>query len=88
MKKIYKIGIVAVILVSAVGAFWLFQKSTLKIIATEDLTQPEETTVVTESHTLTVKLNLASYEIEYSDTFDISVVDVAINADGYTSILF
>ena len=88
MKKIYKIGIVAVILVSAAGAFWLFQKSPLKVIATEDLTQEAETAVVTESHTLTVKLNLASYEIEYSDTFDISVVDVAINADGYTSILF
>jgi len=82
MNKFKIIGIVAVLLLVAIGAFCLYKKSPLTINATEKATIIRATEVATESHILTATLNQTTYELEYSDTFDISEVDIAIIADG------
>jgi len=88
MNKFKKIGIVAGILLIAIGAFWIYKKSPLTITATENSTKVAETEAAKETHILTVALNLASYEIEYNDTFDIATVDVAIIAESVTTVQF
>ena len=87
MNTIKKIGIVAVILVIALGAFYVYKKSPLTITATENtakITAIKASEAATESHILTVVLNQATYDLDFNDTFDISVLDTAITADGVT----
>jgi len=87
-KKIKYIVIVAVLLLIAIGALFIYKKSPLIITAIENSTKARATEVATESHILAVTLNQASYEEEIGDTFDISGIDLAITADGTTLVEF
>jgi len=88
MNKFKKIGIVAAIFLIALGAFLIYKKSPLTITATENSTKIAATEVATESHIMTVVLNQPTYDIDYSNTFDISAVDIVITADGPTLVEF
>lgn len=87
MTKNKKISIV-VLIVLIIITFCTYKKLPFFISDKENPTTETATEITTESHILTVKLNKAQYEIEYNSAFDISEVDVSIEADDFTTMQF